>query len=117
MLPERVFEFGQAELHLQDRGREGFAEAIGLFRGTPVRELRQGASCIFDYGVLHPILKSICPDKDALHAGGVWCDDADGGKPDAVAVTSSYIDSNQSEVTCPAPDPISARMIGLPSSR
>src|SRR6266702_249301 len=32
------------------------------------------------------------------------------------AATSSYIASNQSEATCPAPAPMSARMIGAPPS-
>jgi hypothetical protein len=38
MLADRVFEFSQPELHLQDLRREGFAEAICLFRGLPVGE-------------------------------------------------------------------------------
>jgi hypothetical protein len=32
MLPERVFEFGHREFHLQNSWREGLTELVGLFR-------------------------------------------------------------------------------------
>jgi len=83
MLAQRILKFSQTELHLQDRRSEGFAETVGLLRGPPVRKVREGAGCVCDNHVLHPILEAVCPGKDALHTGRVWRDHADGGKSDA----------------------------------
>ncbi len=76
MLPERTFEFGQAELHLQNRRSEGFTEFAGLLRRAPIREIRQCARGVFDDNLLYAILKSVCPDQEAFDTGRVWRDHA-----------------------------------------
>jgi len=39
MLAKRVFEFCQAEFHLENRGTERFTEFAGLFRLAPLGEI------------------------------------------------------------------------------
>ena len=83
MLPDWIFKFSEPKLHLQDFRREGFAETIRLFGGPPVGEIRQGAGCVLDDDIFHPILKAACPGKDAFDAGRVRRDHADRRKADA----------------------------------
>ncbi|HUV96300.1 MAG TPA: hypothetical protein VMV98_02415 [Acidobacteriaceae bacterium] len=68
-LSKRIFQFGQAEFHLQNGWREGFTEARGLFGRPPIREVRLSAGCVFDNDVLHPALKAVCSGLHAFYAG------------------------------------------------
>jgi hypothetical protein len=71
VLPERVFEFGQTELHVEELGSKSFAKAIGLLRRFPVSKVRQSTRRVFDDDVVHAILKTVGPRKNALDTSRV----------------------------------------------
>jgi hypothetical protein len=83
VLAKRLFKFGQAELHLENRWRERFAKTVCLFGGSPISEVRQRIGCVLDNDILYPILKAVCLGKNALDAGGVWGHHPDRREPDA----------------------------------